>query len=51
MRYKVLEDVSVSNQTGSDTTIKAGTVEATEKNRAALERLEELGLAERLKGG
>lgn len=50
MKFKVEEDVSVSQQFGPDVEIKAGVHEATEKNREALERLEALGLAERLKG-
>lgn len=50
MKYKVLEDVSVAQQFGPDVVIKAGTVEAKENNREALERLAEIGLAERLRG-
>lgn len=48
-KFKVKEDVSASQQFGPDTEFKAGVHEATEKNREALERLAELGLAERLK--
>lgn len=49
MKFKVKEDCSVSNQFGPDTVIKAGVHEANEKNREVLERLAELGLAERVK--
>lgn len=49
MKFKVKEDVSVSNQFGDDTTFKQGVHEAKEANREALEHLETLGLAERVK--
>ena len=49
MKFKVTEDVSVSNQFGPDTVFKAGVHEAKEDNREALERLEAQGLAERVK--
>jgi len=49
VKFKVKEDVSVSNQFGKDTEFKAGVHEAKEANRAQLEQLESLGLAERVK--
>ena len=49
MKFKVREDVSVSNQFGPDTEFKQGVHEAKEANRAQLEQLEGLGLAERVK--
>lgn len=49
MKFKVKEDVSVSNQFGPDTEFKQGVHEATAKNRETLEQLESLGLAERVK--
>jgi hypothetical protein len=49
MKYRVREDVSVSNQFGPDTEFKQGVHEAKEANREQLERLESLGLAERVK--
>lgn len=48
-KFKVLEDCSLSNKEGPDTMLKAGVYEANEKNREALERLAELGFAERMK--
>ncbi len=48
-KFKVLEDVSVSQQFGDDVVIKQGVHEAKEANREALERLEQQGLAERVK--
>ncbi len=49
MKFKVKQDVSVSNQLGPDTEYKQGVHEANEANRAQLEQLEGLGLAERVK--
>lgn len=49
VKFKVTEDVSLSNQFGPDTVLKAGVHEATEENREALERLAEQGFAERVK--
>lgn len=49
MKFRVKEDVSVSNQFGPDTEFKAGVHEAKESNRAQLEQLESVGLAERAK--
>ncbi len=48
-KYRVKDDVSVSNQFGPDTVFKAGVHEAKDANREALERLVEQGLAERVK--
>jgi hypothetical protein len=49
VKFKVKEDVSVSKQFGLDTEFKQGVHEAKEANREQLERLESLGLAERVK--
>ena len=49
MKFKVKEDVSVSNQFGPDTEFKAGVHEAKDSNRAQLEYLESIGLADRVK--
>ena len=49
MKFKVLEDVSVSNQIGPDTEFKQGVHEAKDANLEQLEHLELLGLAERVK--
>jgi hypothetical protein len=48
VKFRVKEDVSVSNQFGPDTEFKQGVHEAKEANREQLERLESLGLAERV---
>jgi hypothetical protein len=49
VKFRVKEDVSVSSQFGDDTTFKQGVHEAKEANREALEHLESIGLAERVK--
>lgn len=49
MKFKVLEDVSLSIGPGPEQTFKAGIHEAREKDREALEHLEQVGLAERVK--
>jgi hypothetical protein len=49
VKFRVKEDVSVSSQFGDDITFKQGVHEAKEANREALEHLELLGLAERVK--
>lgn len=49
MKFKVKEDVSASQQFGSDLTFKAGVHEANEKTREALVLLAEIGLAEPVK--
>lgn len=48
-KFKVKEDVSLSIGTGAEKTFKAGVHEASEKDREALELLESIGLAERVK--
>jgi hypothetical protein len=49
VKFKVLEDVSLSIGPGPEQTFKAGIHEAREKDREALEHLEQVGLAERVK--
>jgi len=49
MKFKVLEDVSLSVGGDKDQTFKAGVVEPKESNRAALDKLVALGLAEAVK--
>jgi hypothetical protein len=49
VKFKVKEDVSVSSQFGDDVVFKQGVHEAKEATREALEHLETLGLAERVK--
>jgi hypothetical protein len=49
VKFKVKEDASVSIGLNPEQTIRAGVHEATAKNREALEHLESIGLAERVK--
>jgi hypothetical protein len=49
VKFRVKEDVSVASQFGDDTVFKQGVHEAKDANREALEHLEVLGLAERVK--
>lgn len=48
-KFKVKEDVSLAIGPGPEQTFKAGVHEAREKDREALEHLEQVGLAERVK--
>ena len=49
MKFKIKEDVSLSIGTGAEQTFKTGVHEANEQDREALEHLESIGLAERVK--